>query len=266
MNPRIRSVAQSWAIPLLMLVVWELATRTGALDARFFVPVTEIFATMIDQLANGRLGADILVTLQRLALSFGLAAVCGVAIGVASGLWRTFELLIRPVTDTLYPLPKIAVLPLFIIIVGRGELAFVLTAFATAFFQIIISTRGSVRAIDGQLIEAARNFGATGRRYVTRFLLPAIAPALLDGLRLGMATCLITLIATEFVGAESGIGSMIRRAGQQFALDEVYAGLVLTGLLGLAITGAFRLIQPLALPWRRGSAGRARRVPAVAGA
>lgn len=242
---------QNAAIPVALLIVWEIATRLGLLDPRFFVPVSEIIATIARELVDGRLGTDLALTLQRLALAFALAAIAGVSIGIASGVWRTFELLIRPITDTLYPMPKIAVLPLFIIIVGRGELAYILTAFATAFFQIIISTRGAVRDVDAELIEAARNFGATGRRYVTRLLLPAIAPALLGGLRLGMATCLITLIAAEFVGAELGIGATIRRAGQQYAIDEVYAGIVLTGVLGLLITLAFRLLEPLVLPWQR---------------
>lgn len=252
MNPALLRQLQTWTLPVLLLVAWELTTRLGVLDPRFFIPPSEIVVTVVDELVNGRLGDDLGATLRRLVIAFALAAVAGVAIGVASGRWRTVELLIRPITDTLYPLPKIALLPLLIIIVGRGEAAYVLTAFATAFFQIIISTRSSVRNVDREVLEAGQNFGATGWRFFTRLLLPAIAPSVFDGLRLGMATCLITLIAAEFVGAELGVGAMIRRAGQQFAVDEVYAGIVLTGLLGLLITLLFRVLEPLVLPGRRG--------------
>lgn len=251
MNPAVRRWAQSWAIPVIVLVLWEMVTRAGLLDQRFFPPLSDILMTTADELVNGRLGLDLVLTVQRLLVAFALSAVFGVAIGVASGRWRTVEMLIRPVTDTLYPLPKIALLPLFIIIVGRGEVAYIITAFATAFFQIIISTRGTVRDVPTDLIEAGRNFGATGVRFFTRLLFPAIAPGLLNGLRLGMATCLITLIAAEFVGAEYGMGAAIRRAGQQFAVQEVYAGLLIVGLLGLAINLVFRLITPLVLPWQR---------------
>ncbi|GGH38376.1 ABC transporter permease [Microbacterium album] len=253
MSPGVRRALQTWTIPIAVVVLWEITTRTGVLDPRFFVPLSEVIATIADQLTAGRLGGDIVITIQRLIISFAIAAALGVAIGVASGVWRTFELLIRPITDTLYPLPKIAVLPLFIIIVGRGEIAYILTAFATAFFQIIISTRSSVRNIDSEILEAGRNFGATGWKYATRLLFPSIAGPLLRGLRLGMATCLITLIAAEFVGAETGIGAMIRRAGQQFAVDQMYAGLVLTGVLGLLINLVFRVIEPVLLPWERGA-------------
>ncbi|GAB3632294.1 ABC transporter permease [Microbacterium shaanxiense] len=251
MNSTVRRWAQSWAIPILILVLWEVLTRAGLLDPRFFPPLSDIIMTTVDELVNGRLGLDLVLTVQRLLVAFVLSAVLGVAIGVASGRWRTVEMLIRPVTDTLYPLPKIALLPLFIIIVGRGEVAYIITAFATAFFQIIISTRGTVRDVPTDLIEAGRSFGATGFRFFTRLLFPAIAPGLLNGLRLGMATCLITLIAAEFVGAEYGMGAAIRRAGQQFAVEEVYAGLLIVGLLGLAINLVFRLITPLVLPWQR---------------
>jgi len=251
MNPTLRRWAQSWAIPILILVLWEVLTRAGLLDPRFFPSLSDILITTVDELVNGRLGLDLVLTVQRLLIAFALSALFGVAIGVASGRWRTVEMLIRPVTDTLYPLPKIALLPLFIIIVGRGEVAYIITAFATAFFQIIISTRGTVRDVPTDLIEAGRNFGATGIRFFTRLLFPAIAPGLLNGLRLGMATCLITLIAAEFVGAEYGMGAAIRRAGQQFAVVEVYAGILIVGLLGLVINLVFRLITPLVLPWQR---------------
>lgn len=251
MNPTGHRWAQSWAIPVIVLLLWEAVTRAGLLDSRFFPALSDILATAADELVNGRLGLDLVLTIQRLVLAFALAAVFGVAIGVASGRWRTIEMLVRPVTDTLYPLPKIALLPLFIIIVGRGEVAYIVTAFATAFFQIIISTRGTVRDVPTDLIEAGRNFGAIGFRFFTRLLLPAIAPGLMNGLRLGMATCLITLIAAEFVGAEYGMGAMIRRAGQQFAVEQVYAGILLVGVLGLLINQAFRLVTPLLLPWQR---------------
>jgi ABC-type nitrate/sulfonate/bicarbonate transport system, permease component len=251
MNKTVRNWAQIWMIPIVLVIVWEAATRMQLLDPRFFIPLGDVAVTTVDQLVNGRLGSDLLTTLSRLGLAFALAAVAGVALGVASGHWRIIEWLTRPITDTLYPLPKIAILPLFLIIVGRGELAFILTAFATAFFQIIISTRGSVRNVSPELIEAGRNFGAHRTKYFTRLLFPAIAPGLFNGLRLGLATCLITLVAAEFVGADSGLGSMVHRAGQQFAVDQIYAGLVLVGLIGLLMNLAFRALEPLLLPWQK---------------
>jgi ABC-type nitrate/sulfonate/bicarbonate transport system permease component len=250
MDAGTRRRLQTWGLPILLAVVWELLTRTGVLDPRFFVPLTHVAASIIELFTDGQLLSDLLATIRRLLAAFGIAAVAGTAVGIASALWRSVALLVRPVADTIYPTPKIALLPLLIIIVGLGETAFIITAFATAFFQIIISTSASVKDIDPELMEAGRNFGAQGFRFFRRLLIPAIAPGLLNGLRLGMATCLITLVVVEFVAAGSGLGSIIYRAGQQFAVEEMYAGIVLIGLLGHGINLAFRLLERFLLPWQ----------------
>src|SRR5690625_282699 len=128
---------QTWAIPIALVIAWEIFTRLEVLDTRFFIPLSEIAVTIVNQFQDGRLPGDLLTTILRLLAAFALAAVTGVIVGMASGLWRAAEMLVRPVTDTVYPLPKIALVPLVIIIVGRGDAAHALTAFATAFFQKI---------------------------------------------------------------------------------------------------------------------------------
>lgn len=239
-----------FGLPLVLAGAWELLTRAGVLDRRFFVPLTEIAATIGELARSGVLATELGATLQRLLAAFAIAAVIGVVLGVASGWWRPVSLFLRPVVDTIYPTPKIALLPLLIILVGLGETAFIATALATALFQIFLSTAASVRALDPTLIEAGRNLGARGHRFFLRLLLPGIMPGLLNGLRLGMATCLITVIVVEFVAARSGVGHLINLAWQQLQVERMYAGLVLVGLLGHAINVGFRGIERLLLPWR----------------
>lgn len=246
----LRDRAPAFGVPLALAVLWEVATRTELLDPRFFVPLTEIAATIWDLGATGVLAEQVGATLRRLLTAFAIAAVGGTILGIASGWWRPVALFIRPLVDTIYPTPKIALLPLLIIIVGLGEKAFIATAFATALFQITIGVAASVRSLDPTLIEAGRNFGARGHRFFLRLLLPGIMPGLLNGLRLGMATCLITVIVVEFIAARSGVGHLISLAWQQFQVDRMYAGLVLAGLLGHAINLAFRALERLLLPWR----------------
>lgn len=247
---RLRDRLPVIAVPLALAVLWEIATRTELLDPRFFVPLSEIAATIWELGTIGLLGDEVLATVQRLLAAFAIAAIGGVLLGIASGWWRPVELLIRPLVDTIYPTPKIALLPLLIILVGLGEAAFIATAFATAFFQITLSVAASVRDLDDTLVEAGRNFGARRHRLVTRLLLPGIMPGLLTGLRLGMATCLITVIVVEFVAARTGVGHMINLAWQQFQVDRMYAGLVVAGLLGHAINLTFHGLERYLLPWR----------------
>jgi ABC-type nitrate/sulfonate/bicarbonate transport system permease component len=248
-----RSLAQRLSVvwvPLALAVLWEAATRAQVLDPRYFVPLTEIAVTIWRLGADGVLLPELGATMRRLLIAFGIAAGGGVVLGLASGWWHGVKLALRPIVDTIYPTPKIALLPLLFILVGLGETAFIATAFATAFFQIIVSVAASVENLDRSLIEAGRNFGANGYRFVSRLLVPAILPGLLHGLRLGMATCLITVIVVEFVAARSGVGHIIDLAWSQLQVDRMYAGLVVAGLLGHAINVAFRGLERLVLPWR----------------
>lgn len=246
----LRERAPVFGVPLALALAWEVATRTQLLDPRFFVPLTEIAATIWELGTSGVLADELGATLRRLLTAFAVAAVGGTVIGIASGWWRPVALFIRPLVDTIYPTPKIALLPLLIILVGLGEAAFIATAFATALFQIIIGVAASVRGLDPTLVEAGRNFGARGPRFFLRLLLPGIMPGLLNALRLGMATCLITVIVVEFVAARTGLGHMINLAWQQLHVDRMYAGLVLAGLLGHAINLTFRGLERVLLPWR----------------
>ncbi|QVQ53899.1 ABC transporter permease [Spiractinospora alimapuensis] len=237
--------------PLVIALAWEALTRTEVLDPRFFVPVTTILRTMGEMAASGVLASEVAVTLQRLGLGFAGAAIGGVVLGVATGVSRTINLLFRPIIDTIYPIPKVALLPLLIIMVGIGEPAFVLTAFMTAIFQIVISVAAGVRDVDPLLIEAGRTYGATGWRFYWRVLIPGMLPSLLHGLRIGMGMCLITVIAVEFVAANSGVGNIVHLSWQQMQVPEMYVGLVVAGLLGHLISLLFSLIERVALPWRQ---------------
>jgi ABC-type nitrate/sulfonate/bicarbonate transport system permease component len=242
-------------VPLVLMVAWELATRLELLDPRFFAPLTVIGATLLEFAVDGDFWAELGVTLRRLGLAFVVAATVGTVVGIASALWRPVELLIRPVVDTIYPLPKIALLPLLIIIVGMGEPAFVLTGMATALFQVTLSMSAAVRGVDPLLIEAGRNYGAHGWRFFVRVLIPAMLPLFLNALRLAMGLSLITVLAVEFVAARSGIGHIIHLAWQQLMVPRMYAGILVAGILGHLINVLFRNLDRYLMPWRHG-AGR----------
>lgn len=245
-------------LPAALVVVWEVLARGGVVDARYIVPPSAVAATLLSEAASGALVAEVAITLQRLAAAFVLAVTAGVLLGFAIAASPFVAALTRPVIDTLYPTPKIALLPLLIIILGLGEAAFVATAFATAFFQITIATVAAIRHVDQQLVEAGRNFGAVGPRLYRRVLLPAAAPAIVSGLRVGIGLCLITLVAVEFVAAGSGLGHLIQLAWQQLNVDVMYAGLVVSGLLGHAISLAFRAAERRLFPWQPADPVRAR--------
>lgn len=240
-------------IPVGLILAWEIATRTELLDPRFFVPLTTILSATAELAVDGVLWRELSVTLQRLVLAFGAAAVIGTILGLAAGLWRPVYLITQPLVDTLYPLPKIALLPLMIIIVGIGDTAFILTAFATAVFQVMLSLTAGVRDVQPILIEVGRNYGAHGWRFISRVLIPAMMPIMLNAMRLALGLSLITVLAVEFVAARSGLGNLVNLSWQQLQVPQMYAGILVAGLLGYAINLLFRTLDRKLMPWRHTS-------------
>lgn len=238
------------AVPLALVLGWELCSRLLILPPRYFPPPSVVAATLGQLLGGGSLWAEILVTLSRLGWAFALAAVAGVPLGLLMGLWRPVRRAVEPFIGSLYPLPKIALLPLFLILLGVGERAFVLTGAVTAFFQIVISTLGGVQSIDPRLLDVGRNYGARGPALFRKIILPAALPAILTGLRLGLGLALITVIAVEFVTAKSGLGHLVYRSWQMLLTAEMFAAFVLIGLVGLGLTRGLRAVQRRALAWK----------------
>jgi NitT/TauT family transport system permease protein len=238
------------AVPVSLLILWELCSQTGVLSPRYFPPPTVVAPTLARLLAGGDLWGETLVTLNRLAIAFVLAAAPGVPAGLAMGLFRPVRYALEPYIALLFPLPKIALLPLLLILLGVGEKAFILTGAISAFFQIVISTLGGVQAMDPRLLEVGRNYGARGLALFRKIILPATLPSIFTGLRLGLGLALIAVIAVEFVAAKSGLGHLVFRYWQMLLTAEMFAAFALVGVIGLAFTRGLRAVQQRALAWK----------------
>ena len=236
---------------LVTLGSWEILSRLALLNPLYFPPPTTVLITLGQLAAGGGLADHAATTLARLAVAFGAAALSGVPLGLAMGLVRPLRLALDPYIAALYPLPKIALLPLLMIVLGVGEAAFVLTGALTAFFQIVLNTYGGVLQIDPRLLEVGHNYGAHGLTLFRRIVLPATLPAILTGLRLGLGLALITTIAVEFTAARSGLGHLVFRAWQTLATAEMFATFLVVGLIGLAATRGLLRLQRKLLAWQQ---------------
>ena len=240
----------SFAVPVALLALWEIASRLALVSPRYFPAPTTIAWVLGDRFVEGDLGAQALVTLARLACAFALAAVPGVLLGLLMGIARPVRAAIEPYIAFIFPVPKITLLPFLLIILGVGEPAFVLTGATSAFFQIVISTLGGVQTLDPRLLEAGRNYGAHGARLFWKVILPAALPSIFTGLRLGLGLALVSLVAVEFIAAKSGLGHLVYRHWQMLSTPEMYAAFVLVGALGLALTRGLRALQARILTWQ----------------
>ena len=238
------------AVPLALLGLWELCARLAILSPRYFPPPTVVAAVLVERLATGDLASELLVTLARMVAAFALAAALGVPLGLVMGMVRPVRDAVEPYIAFIFPVPKIALLPFLLILLGVGEPAFVLTGASSAFFQIVISTLAGVQTMDPRLLEVGRNYGAHGARLFRTVILPAALPSIFTGLRLGLGLALVAVVAVEFIAAKSGLGHLVYRHWQMLSTPEMYAAFALVGALGLLLTRGLRLLQERVLTWQ----------------
>lgn len=244
-------VAVSLISPLLVVLVWEVLSRTNVLDMRFFPAPSSIITTFWEFAASGEMWLHLQASLVRIGVGFLLGAAPAVLLGLFLGLSRIARTIVNPIIYALYPIPKVAILPLVMLIFGLGDASkFVIIAIAV-FFLVVVNTTGGVMLIDAIYFDVARNFNASRRDFYLKVVLPGALPSIFTGLKLAMGVALIVLVTAEFVGARTGIGVVIFEAWQVFAIERMFVGLVIVSFLGYLLALVLDEVERLVLPWRR---------------
>ena len=244
------------ASPLVLLALWEWGSAAGALREAFF-PRPSTIAVHLRRLAlDGTLWSHTSATLARVGYAFAVAAVLGVAVGLAMGLWRRLRDGLDPVFALVYPIPSVLFLPLVSFVVPAGEVATVVTTAVTSFFLVAFTTTHGVRQIDRLVIEAATHYGARGRRLFTAVLLPGALPHIFTGLRLGLGYALIVAVAVEIVAASRGLGALLWLSWQVLKVEDMYATFVVIAVLGAALSYGLAALRARLLPWVQDVADR----------
>jgi len=235
--------------PLVFLLAWEITVQTGLLDRRFFPPPSLVLVVLGRMAVSGELWNHLSISLQRIVLGFILGSIPGILIGLAMGWSRGIRAFLDPIVAATYPLPKISILPLLLLIFGLGEASKVAVVAIAGFFLVLISTTHGVMHIDPVLIQAARNYGAGGGRLFTKVIIPASLPSIFTGLRLSLGVSLLIIVAAEFVAANRGIGYLIWISWSTLSVTKMYAGLVTIALLGLIFTIGLERLGRFLMPW-----------------
>jgi NitT/TauT family transport system permease protein len=237
------------AIAAISLALWETAARASWISALFFPPPTQILLTLARMSGSAEFWAALGMTCLRLASGVAIGCGAGLVLGWVMGANRAVRVAVDPIVAALHPLPKLAIFPIFLVLLGIGEASKVALLATVAFFPMVINTLAGVRQIDRAHWEAAANYGATGRTLLRRVIVPGSLPMALVGLRLAVNTALVVAIAVEMLSAQEGLGARIWLAWQTLRVQELYAILAVIALLGwvlhwLLATAAIRLA-----PW-----------------
>lgn len=234
----------------VVLGVWEGGARLHWFSTAFLSMPSAIGRALVDLAVSGELAGHLGASLSRLALGWLAGTMVGVVAGLAIGLFERVRGPGMAVVGALFPVPKIALVPLFIIWFGIGEGSKVFTVAFGVLFPTIINTLAGVDAVPRGLVRMAQSFGLSWGRVVWTVVLPGALPSVLAGLRITVATAVILLVAAEMIGAERGIGAFVLQAGNLYDVDGLMAGIAVLSGLGLGLSGVIGAAERWFLRWR----------------
>jgi NitT/TauT family transport system permease protein len=238
------------ASPVVMLAAWEILVRTGILDARFFPTPSSVIVELFVLIGSGQLFIDIAWTVLRVMIGTLLGAIPGLIFGVLLGLSPILRAFIQPAINALYPVPKIAMFPLIMMIFGIGEASKWIIVAVAVFFQMFFSTLAGVVNIDKIYLDVASNFKASRWQTYWTIAMPGALPFIFTGLQLGFGMALIVVIIAENFGTQVGVGYMIWRSWQIFEVRDMYVGLIVVAFLGYCFQLLLQQLQRKVIPWK----------------
>jgi ABC-type nitrate/sulfonate/bicarbonate transport system permease component len=235
---------------LVLIGIAEAGTRSGLISGLTLPRPSAVAVTLFDLVRSGQIWQHLLPSLQRLAVGITLGVSAGIGVGVMIGLFSFVRAGLVPLVAALFPIPKIALLPLFVIWFGIDETSkYALIAFGT-FTPMTVATYGAVDNVDRTLIRMGQSFGMPWPAIVAKIVLPGALPQILSGLRVSIAIGIILLVAAEMIGAEFGIGAYILSAGSLYDLEKLFAGVTILSALGVAVSTMIGWIERRYLDWR----------------
>jgi len=243
-----------YASAVALLLAWEALSRAGVIPARTIAAPSAILDSAWALTVTGELPANLLVSLARVAAGFSVGAVAGVVLATLAGLSRLGEDVVDAPMQMLRTLPFLALVPLFILWFGIGELPKVALVALGAVFPVYLNLFAGLRGVDPKLVEAARVFGLGRLALIRRVMLPGALPSLLTGLRYALGVSWLSLVVAEQINASAGIGHMINDARDFLRTDVIVVGLLVYALLGLGADALVRAVERRALSWRPGLA------------
>jgi len=238
-------------LPLLILALaWEAASRLGLVSALALPPLSDVIAAWVDLIRSGELITDGATSLWRAAAGLGLAVAVGSLIGILMAWWRPVSILVGPLVEMFYPLPKSALIPVTVIWLGFGDGSKILLIFLGCMLPVTIGAFNGARASDPVLVWSARGMGASRTRTLWDVVVPSALPELLNGIRTALALSFILLVSSELIVARSGLGYLIGLLGASGSYDAMFAVVLTVAFLGFAADRLYQMIMRRALLWQ----------------
>ncbi|MEK3934802.1 ABC transporter permease [Sporosarcina sp. FSL W7-1349] len=233
-----------------LIVLWEIVCSLKIVSPLFLPAPSAIVTTGWDMLVSGEIMRNLGPSLYRIGIGYLIGSTVGIIVGLLLGFSKWVDAIGTPIVYSLYPIPKIALLPLFVLWLGIGELSKVTIIALGVFFPVVINTYSGVRNVDQILIKAAITFGSNHFNVIRKVILPGALPMIFAGLKLAAGTSLLLLVAAEMIAAQSGIGSMVLHYGNLMITSKLMVGVLVLSILGLTFNRLLQWLENKLLPWK----------------
>ena len=236
-------------VPVLLLTVWVILEKKGSLNTVIMPAPSRILSTFVAMVKNGMLLNNLLVSLGRVLKGYFIAALLGIVLGILIGLFKHLTRLTALLIQIIKPIPPIAWIPLVILWFGIGEEGKIFLIFLGGFFTILINVVDGIRQTDKKLIEVSKAMETPFLKHVFLLVIPHSAPNIFTGLRVGLSSCWMCVVAAELVSSTTGLGYMIMNARQFGQTDVVIVGMLTIGVLGKVMDSLLKLVEKLVIRW-----------------
>ncbi|WP_084654764.1 ABC transporter permease [Nocardia altamirensis] len=234
----------------LFLLLWQLAPTFGLVDEVFLPPFSVVAQAFVDLAASGELWTHVSASLSRSLAGYAIALLVAIPVGVSIAWYKPVADFLNPILELFRNTAALALLPVFILILGIGETSKVALVLYASFFPILLNTITGVRTVDPLLIKSAVSLGLSPVRLFQKVIMPAALPSIFTGLRMAAAGSILVLLAAEMFGARAGLGYLITAAQQNFQIPNMYAGILAISLLGLTFNGLLVTLERRFSRWR----------------
>ena len=256
MRRRISTIILEAWLPITLVLGWWFISEDSTNP--FFPPLRKILTVFRETWLFDRVGTDLVPSLTRFLEGFAVAVVLGVSIGLLLGLTPVVRRALTPTLDFLRSIPAVALVSVFIVLLGFGNLAKVTAIAFAAFFPILLNTIDGVRSVDPIQLDLARAYKVSFRHKVLKIILPAASPQIFAGLRISLAVALLVMAFSEMFAGTNGVGFFILFAQDTYRIPEMWSGIILLGGIGYLVNLVFLLFERRIMRWHRGWRATAR--------
>ncbi|MDR3264693.1 MAG: ABC transporter permease [Synergistaceae bacterium] len=236
---------------LLFLLLWEAAPRMGWVASTYLSPPSAVFRAIGLLALRGELAKHFFVSLQRILLGLLISVGVGISFGLFIGYFKSIERYLDLLFQAFRQMSAFALFPVFILLFGLGELSKTIIIFWASLWPVLLNTASGVRNVDRVLIQSAKSMGASRTFIFRRIVLPAAAPEIFTGIRLGASYCVMAVVAAEMIGANAGLGYLVLYSQETFNIPEMYGGIVSLAILGLGLNFALYSIERFFTSWKQ---------------